>query len=41
MRIRTLPRLFIRDWSQGALEEEALRNIQDAIDEYLAAVDAN
>jgi predicted RNase H-like HicB family nuclease len=26
-------------WSQGATEEEALRNIQDAIKEYLAAVD--
>jgi predicted RNase H-like HicB family nuclease len=25
-------------WSQGATEEEALRNIQDAIAEYLAAV---
>ena len=24
-------------WSQGATEEEALRNIQDAIREYLAA----
>jgi predicted RNase H-like HicB family nuclease len=26
-------------WSQGATEEEALRNIQDAIQEYLAARD--
>ena len=26
-------------WSQGATEEEALRNIHDAIKEYLAAVD--
>jgi predicted RNase H-like HicB family nuclease len=26
-------------WSQGATEEEALQNIQDAIAEYLAAVD--
>ena len=26
-------------WSQGATEEEALLNIQDAIAEYLAAVD--
>lgn len=26
-------------WSQGATEEEALANIQDAIREYLAAVD--
>jgi predicted RNase H-like HicB family nuclease len=26
-------------WSQGATEEEALENIQDAIVEYLAAVD--
>ena len=26
-------------WSQGESEEEALRNIQDAIQEYLAAVD--
>ena len=26
-------------WSQGTTEEEALRNIQDAITEYLAAVD--
>lgn len=26
-------------WSQGATEEEALRNIQDAIAEYLAALD--
>ena len=26
-------------WSQGATEEEALENIQDAIAEYLAAVD--
>ena len=26
-------------WSQGETEEEALRNIQDAIREYLAAVD--
>jgi predicted RNase H-like HicB family nuclease len=26
-------------WSQGASEEEALQNIQDAIREYLAAVD--
>lgn len=26
-------------WSQGATEEEALRNIQDAIREYLAARD--
>jgi predicted RNase H-like HicB family nuclease len=26
-------------WSQGATEDEALGNIQDAIKEYLAAVD--
>ena len=26
-------------WSQGATEEEALENIKDAIQEYLAAVD--
>lgn len=26
-------------WSQGATEEEALENIQDAITEYLEAVD--
>lgn len=26
-------------WSQGATETEALENIQDAIREYLAAVD--
>jgi predicted RNase H-like HicB family nuclease len=26
-------------WSQGATEQEALENIQDAIHEYLAAVD--
>lgn len=26
-------------WSQGATEEEALANIQDAIREYLAVVD--
>lgn len=26
-------------WSQGDTEEEALENIQDAIQEYLAAVD--
>jgi len=26
-------------WSQGATEDEALRNIEDAIKEYLAAVD--
>jgi predicted RNase H-like HicB family nuclease len=26
-------------WSQGTMEEEALENIQDAIAEYLAAVD--
>ncbi|MCA1607304.1 MAG: type II toxin-antitoxin system HicB family antitoxin [Acidobacteria bacterium] len=26
-------------WSQGDTEEEALENIQDAIREYLAAVD--
>jgi predicted RNase H-like HicB family nuclease len=26
-------------WSQGSTEEEALRNIQDAIQEYLAARD--
>jgi predicted RNase H-like HicB family nuclease len=26
-------------WSQGATEDEALRNIQDAIKEYLTAVD--
>ncbi len=26
-------------WSQGATEEEALENIRDAIQEYLAAVD--
>jgi predicted RNase H-like HicB family nuclease len=26
-------------WSQGATEEEALKNIQDAITEYLAAID--
>lgn len=28
-----------RCWSQGATEEEAIQNIQDAIHEYLAAVD--
>jgi predicted RNase H-like HicB family nuclease len=26
-------------WSQGATEEEAIENIQDAIKEYLEAVD--
>ncbi|MFO0701497.1 MAG: type II toxin-antitoxin system HicB family antitoxin [Nitrospira sp.] len=26
-------------WSQGVTEQEALQNIQDAIREYLAAVD--
>lgn len=26
-------------WSQGATEEEAIRNIRDAIQEYLAARD--
>ncbi|MEW6348718.1 MAG: type II toxin-antitoxin system HicB family antitoxin [Thermodesulfobacteriota bacterium] len=26
-------------WSQGATEEEAIENIKDAIQEYLAAVD--
>jgi predicted RNase H-like HicB family nuclease len=26
-------------WSQGQTEEEALKNIQDAIREYLSAVD--
>jgi len=26
-------------WSQGATEEEALENIQDAIAEYLSAID--
>jgi predicted RNase H-like HicB family nuclease len=26
-------------WSQGASEQEALENIQDAIKEYLAAVE--
>jgi predicted RNase H-like HicB family nuclease len=26
-------------WSQGASEAEALENIQDAIQEYLAAID--
>lgn len=26
-------------WSQGATEEEAIENVQDAIREYLAAVD--
>jgi predicted RNase H-like HicB family nuclease len=26
-------------WSQGATEEEALENLRDAIQEYLAAVD--
>jgi predicted RNase H-like HicB family nuclease len=26
-------------WSQGETEEEALHNIQDAIQEYLAAID--
>lgn len=26
-------------WSQGATEEDALKNIQDAIREYLTAVD--
>lgn len=25
-------------WSQGATEEEAMRNIRDAISEYLAAI---
>ena len=28
-------------WSQGAAEEEALANIEDAIREYLAVVEAN
>ena len=28
-------------WSQGATEEEALENIQDAIQEYLAAIEDN
>jgi predicted RNase H-like HicB family nuclease len=28
-------------WSQGATEEEALANIEDAIREYLAVVEAN
>ena len=28
-------------WSQGATEEEALANIEDAIREYLAVVDEN
>jgi predicted RNase H-like HicB family nuclease len=28
-------------WSQGATEQEALENIQDAIREYLAAVEAS
>lgn len=28
-------------WSQGATEKEALENIQDAIREYLAAVEAS
>ncbi|HEX9917784.1 MAG TPA: type II toxin-antitoxin system HicB family antitoxin [Pyrinomonadaceae bacterium] len=27
-------------WSQGKTEEEAIENIQDAIQEYLAAVEA-
>ena len=27
-------------WSQGQTEAEALENIQDAIQEYLAAIDA-
>jgi predicted RNase H-like HicB family nuclease len=27
-------------WSQGVSEEEALANIRDAIEDYLAAVDA-
>ncbi|HET9712902.1 MAG TPA: type II toxin-antitoxin system HicB family antitoxin [Pyrinomonadaceae bacterium] len=26
-------------WSQGSTEEEALENIQDAISEYLSAID--
>ena len=26
-------------WSQGATEDEAMENIQDAIREYLAAID--
>ena len=26
-------------WSQGATEEEAIENIRDAIQEYLAAID--
>ena len=26
-------------WSQGETEEEAIENIQDAIQEYLAAID--
>ena len=26
-------------WSQGATEQEALQNIQDAIKEYLATID--
>jgi predicted RNase H-like HicB family nuclease len=28
-------------WSQGATEKEALENIQDAIREYLAAVESS
>lgn len=28
-------------WSQGATEQEALTNIEDAIREYLAVVEAN
>jgi predicted RNase H-like HicB family nuclease len=28
-------------WSQGATEEEAIENIQDAIQEYLAAIEAS
>lgn len=28
-------------WSQGATEDEALENIQDAIREYLALLDQN
>ena len=28
-------------WSQGATEQEALANIEDAIREYLAVVDEN
>lgn len=34
-----LPGCWSRCWSQGATEQEAIQNIEDAIREYLAAVD--